>query len=76
MKGDKVHVQSKVIYSDLYPRHAVYERSVTAIHLHDQKEFCDFLWHVFSYEKKECLQEKEVDAAFNEEVKESCYVFY
>ncbi|MDQ0216879.1 uncharacterized protein YkuJ [Oikeobacillus pervagus] len=36
----------------------------------------DFLWHVFSYEKRDCLQEEQADIAFNRESKKSCYVFY
>ena len=36
----------------------------------------DFLWHVFSYEKRDCLQEQQADIALNRESKKSCYVFY
>ena len=36
----------------------------------------DFLWHIFSYEKRECLQEEQADLAFNRVIKKSCYVFY
>lgn len=36
----------------------------------------DFLWHIFSYEKRHCLQEEQTDLAFNKVSKKSCYVFY
>ena len=36
----------------------------------------EFLWHVFSYDKRNCLQEEQADIAFNRESKKSCYVFY
>lgn len=35
-----------------------------------------FLWHLFSYEKKDCLQGQEAEKAFNNEQKDSCYVFW
>ena len=34
------------------------------------------LWHVFSYGKRDCLQEQQADIALNRESKKSCYVFY
>ncbi|MFZ0443209.1 MAG: DUF4275 family protein [Bacillus sp. (in: firmicutes)] len=36
----------------------------------------DFLWHVFSYEKRACLQEEQADIDFNRELKKFCYLFY
>jgi len=47
-----------------------------SIYLHDQGGFCGYLWHLFSYEKKNCLIEEQADKAFNNESKQSCYVFY
>ncbi|WP_428912480.1 DUF4275 family protein [Niallia sp. Krafla_26] len=46
--------------------------------LHEKKSiYLDgFLWHVFSYEKREYLQKEKADLAFNNESKKSCYVFY
>ena len=35
-----------------------------------------FLWHLFSYEKKDCLQGQEAEKVFNNEQKDSCYVFW
>ncbi|WML52214.1 DUF4275 family protein [Neobacillus sp. PS3-12] len=35
-----------------------------------------FLWHVFSYEKIKCLENKEANDAFNKQKKKVCYVFY
>jgi hypothetical protein len=36
----------------------------------------DYLWHLFSYEKKICLQGNEAIQAFNIENKKSCFIFY
>lgn len=35
-----------------------------------------YLWHLFSYEKRACLQGEEANKAFNSMPKNSCYVFY
>ncbi|WP_284561390.1 DUF4275 family protein [Bacillus sp. T2.9-1] len=51
-----------------------------ANHLSDQEKksiyLYDFLWHIFSYEKKNCLKVEQADIAFNKKSKKSCYVFY
>ena len=47
-----------------------------SIYLYDDDGCCGYLWHVFSYEKKKCLKKGQADVAFNEELKQSCYVFY
>lgn len=51
-----------------------------ANHLSDKEKksiyLYDFLWHIFSYEKKNCLKEEQADIAFNKKLKKSCYVFY
>ncbi|MFT8320268.1 MAG: DUF4275 family protein [Bacillus sp. (in: firmicutes)] len=49
------------------------ENEKKAIYLHNEG---GFLWHVFSYEKKLCLKERQADIAFNREPKKSCFVFY
>lgn len=46
------------------------------IYLKDGRRFCGYLWHVFSYETRAFLEEKEADRAFDEEQKWSCYVFF
>ena len=46
------------------------------IYLHDNGGYCGYLWHLFSYEKRECLQGEEAEKAFNKECKSNCYVFY
>lgn len=48
----------------------------TSIYLFDRGGACGFLWHVFSYEKRECLTEIQAEKAFNLEKKDSCYLFY
>ena len=37
---------------------------------------CGYLWHLFSYKKRACLQGEEANKAFNNIPKGSCYVFY
>lgn len=38
--------------------------------------FGGFLWHLFSYEKREHLQGEEAEKAFNNQKKDFCYVFW
>lgn len=47
-----------------------------SIYLYDEDGCCGYLWHVFSYEKIDCLQQEQADIAFDQELKQSCYVFY
>jgi hypothetical protein len=47
-----------------------------AIYLYDVGRSSGFLWHIFSYGKKECMKEDAAESAFNNEPKNSCYVFY
>lgn len=35
-----------------------------------------FLWHLFSYEKRDCLSGQRADEAFQNKEKSSCYVFW
>lgn len=46
------------------------------IYLYDCDGACGYLWHIFSYEKRQCLKGKEAEEAFNDEVKKACYIFY
>lgn len=48
-----------------------------AIYLFDAKNgACGFLWHVFSHDKRTCLEKKLADKAFNHVDKRSCFIFY
>lgn len=47
-----------------------------AIHLYDDDGACGYLWHLFSYKKRDCLQGEEAEKAFNNEHKNDCYIFY
>ncbi|WP_341518813.1 DUF4275 family protein [Bacillus paramobilis] len=38
------------------------------IFLYGDKYACGYLWHIFSYEKKKCIE--------GEEAKKDCYIFY
>ncbi|WP_041917212.1 DUF4275 family protein [Desulfitobacterium dehalogenans] len=44
--------------------------------LWDNSEFCGYLWHLFSYKKRDCLKGEEAEKAFNNENKGSCYIFW
>ncbi|MFG0216083.1 DUF4275 family protein [Brevibacillus porteri] len=35
-----------------------------------------YLWHLFSYKRKECLDKNAADEAFDNEAKGACFVFY
>lgn len=39
-------------------------------------DYCGYLWHLFSYGKKHCLREQEAEKAFDNEPKNSCYIFW
>ena len=52
------------------------EKEKKAIFLYDNDGASGFLWHVFSYETKECLVGENAEEAFNSEMKSQCYVFY
>ncbi|ALC91768.1 ATP synthase F1 subunit delta [Bacillus sp. FJAT-18017] len=47
-----------------------------SIHLYDKGNSSGFLWHVFSYGKKACLEGRPAEEAFNAVRKYACYVFY
>lgn len=47
-----------------------------SIYLFDSDGCCGFLWHLFSYEKKDCLEGEKAEVAFNNQPKNDCYVFY
>ncbi|NHM30632.1 DUF4275 family protein [Neobacillus terrae] len=47
-----------------------------SIYLFDTGSYSGYLWHLFSYEKKDCLEGERAKAAFNNQPKDNCYVFY
>ncbi|MGI8305282.1 DUF4275 family protein [Bacillus paranthracis] len=46
------------------------------IFLYGDKYRCGYLWHIFSYEKKKCVEGKEAENTFHNEGKKECYIFY
>lgn len=46
------------------------------IYLWNNSGFCGYLWHLFSYGKKDSLQGQQAEKAFNNEQKGSSYVFW
>ncbi|MEN6327389.1 MAG: DUF4275 family protein [Syntrophomonas sp.] len=46
------------------------------IYLYNTGGACGYLWHVFSYEKRDCIEGEQAEKAFNNEPKNTCYVFY
>lgn len=46
------------------------------IYLFDNGGFGGYLWHLFSYKKKDCLEGEKAEEAFNNEPKNKCYIFF
>ncbi|WP_307149292.1 DUF4275 family protein [Robertmurraya andreesenii] len=68
-------VYLRKLWEDSFANH-LSEQVKKSIYLYDEDGCCGYLWHVFSYEKKNCLKEKEADTAFYHVPKQSCYIFY
>lgn len=62
-------------WEDNFANHLSFEEKKN-IYLWNSGGFCGYLWHLFSYEKKNNLQGQEAEKAFNNEQKDSCYVFW
>ncbi|WP_391559737.1 DUF4275 family protein [Robertmurraya sp.] len=62
-------------WEDYFANHISYEEK-KSIYLFDHGGACGYLWHLFSYKKKDCLKEIKAENAFNNEPKNACYVFY
>ena len=60
-------------WEDSFANH-LSDKEKKSIYLYDKDG--GFLWHIFSYEKRNCLQEEKADISFERESKKSCYVFY
>lgn len=56
--------------------HHLSEKEKKDIYLHSKGKSSGFLWHVFSYETKDCLDKEQAVEAFNQLEKDSCYVFF
>lgn len=52
------------------------EQEKEGIHLSYSHGACGYLWHVFSYEKRDHLEQEQANQAFNNISKHQCYVFY
>ncbi|WP_449622670.1 DUF4275 family protein [Robertmurraya sp. Marseille-Q9965] len=46
------------------------------IFLYDDRWSCGYLWHVFSYKRRECLEGASAVQNFDLEPKGACYIFY
>lgn len=46
------------------------------IHLYYNGWAHGYLWHIFSYNRRDCLKEMQANGAFNNVSKNTCYVFY
>lgn len=55
-------------------------RNSFASHLSTEEQYSigmdGFLWHLFSWEKVECLKEEAAKAAFEKHLKQKCFIFY
>ena len=47
-----------------------------AIFLYEDGGFSGYLWHIFSYEKIDCVKDVRANQAFNNVTKNTCYVFH
>lgn len=61
-------------WEEVFARHLTAEEKRN-IPLYDDDGANGYLWHVFSYETKDCLTEEEAEAAFDREEKKCCYIF-
>ncbi|MDQ0271681.1 DUF4275 family protein [Cytobacillus purgationiresistens] len=61
---------------ELHYVHHLSTEEKEAIYLFNERYASGFLWHVFSYEKRDHLKEEKAVAAFNQQIKGSCYLFY
>ncbi len=52
------------------------DKDKKSIYLFDTSGYCGYLWHLFSYKKKDCLEGEKAKATFNNQTKNNCYVFY
>jgi hypothetical protein len=46
------------------------------IYLHSYSGASGYLWHVFSYEKRQCEKEEQAELAFDQQYKDSCQIFF
>ncbi|WP_342433514.1 DUF4275 family protein [Neobacillus sp. FSL H8-0543] len=56
--------------------HHLSDKEKKRIYLHHEDGLCGYLWHLFSYEKKDSLREDLAESAFDREPKDACYIFY
>jgi len=52
------------------------DKEKQAIYLLDNGGFGSYLWHLFSYKKKDCIEGEKAEEAFNNVRKNKCYVFF
>ncbi|MFC0472486.1 DUF4275 family protein [Halalkalibacter kiskunsagensis] len=52
------------------------DKDKKSIYLFDNGGYCGYLWHLFSYKKKDCLVGEKAEDVFNNQPKNNCYVFY
>ncbi|MGX1265686.1 hypothetical protein RKD55_003490 [Rossellomorea marisflavi] len=47
-----------------------------SIYLLDADGFGGYLWHLFSYKKRTCLEGEKAEAAFRDQQKQKCFIFF
>ncbi|WJV18089.1 DUF4275 family protein [Rossellomorea marisflavi] len=52
------------------------DKEKQSIYLLDAEGFGGYLWHLFSYKKKKCLEGEKAEVAFRDQRKQSCYIFF
>ena len=62
-------------WEDSFANHLSYKEK-EEIYLYENGVACGYLWHVFSYEKLDCVKGDQANQPFNDIPKNACYVFY
>ncbi|VXB16125.1 ATP synthase F1 subunit delta [Bacillus sp. 349Y] len=52
------------------------DKEKQSIYLLDADGFGGYLWHLFSYKKKKCLEGEKAEVAFRDQRKHSCFIFF
>ncbi|KQU63369.1 ATP synthase F1 subunit delta [Bacillus sp. Leaf406] len=52
------------------------DKEKQSIYLLDADGFGGYLWHLFSYKKKKCLEGEKAEVAFRVQRKHSCFIFF
>ncbi|WP_301335702.1 DUF4275 family protein [Bacillus sp. FJAT-27445] len=52
------------------------DKDKRSIYLYDNEGYSGYLWHLFSFKKKDCLEGGEAEKAFQNVPKSECFIFF